>query len=234
MKKVIIDQKIFEKFPDFKRGLVIISDIENSTSNAIIEQLLQEEIKNKANLAIKNNPYITAWDEAHRQFGSNPNKYPPSIKSLLERVQKGKELPFINAVVAAFNYISLKYLIPCGGDDLANIEGDLCLGFAEGDEKFKAIGNAEEENPKAGEVIYFDTPSRRVMCRRWNWRNGDFAKITEKSKKIVLNVEGIGPVPDGMIIKARDELAQLLKEQCKAVLTVDYIDKDKMETTIFN
>lgn len=227
MRKIIIEPEIFEQFPDFKRGLVIVSDIENRLENNKIESLLAKEIKDKAGLDYKNLPEVLAWDEAHRKFGSNPNNYPPSIKSLLERVVKGKNIPFINSVVAAFNLISLKYLIPCGGDDLDKTEGNLCFGFAKGDEKFRAIGAEEDDNPAPGEAIYFDTPSRRVMCRRWNWRNGDFAKITEKSKKILLNVEGIGPISTETIIKARDELAMLLAEYCSAVVTVDYLDSGK-------
>lgn len=227
MRNIIVDSKIFEKYPDFKRGLVIISDINNSTENEAIESLIKKEIKEKVGFDYKNLPEVLAWNEAHRQFGSNPNNYPPSIKSLLERVVKGKNIPFINSVVAAFNLISLKYLIPCGGDDLDKIEGDICLGFAEGNEKFRPIGSEEDENPIAGEVIYFDTPSRRVMCRRWNWRNGDFAKITEKSKKILLNVEGVGPISAETIIKARDELAKILTDHCSAKTSLDFLDKNK-------
>jgi lysyl-tRNA synthetase class 2 len=232
MRKIIIDPKIFETFPDFKRGLVIVSDINNSLENKAIDSLLRKEIKEKANLDYKNLPEVLAWDETHRKFGSNPNNYPPSIKSLLERVAKGKNIPFINSVVAAFNYISLKYLVPCGGDDLGEIEGNLCLGFAEGNEKFRSIGSEEDDNPIPGEVIYFGTPSRRVMCRRWNWRNGNFAKITEKSKKILLNVEGIGSVSAETIMKARDELAKLLADHYSATLTIDYLDKDKGRTDL--
>ena len=166
MKKVVIEERIFEVFPGFKRGLVIVKDIDNTAENEAIKGLLDEVIKEKAGLDYKNLPQILAWDEAHRKFGSNPNNYPPSIKSLLERVVKGKNIPFINSVVAVFNYISLKYLVPCGGDDLEKIEGNLCLGFAKGDEKFRAIGAETEDNPIPGEVIYFDTPSRCVKIGR--------------------------------------------------------------------
>ena len=70
------------------------------------------------------------------------------------------------------------------------------------------------------------------MCRRWNWRNGDFSKITEDTKRIVINIDGIGEVPQRLIEEARDELAKLLIEQCKAELTTDLLNRGNREIEI--
>ncbi|MCP2519179.1 phenylalanine--tRNA ligase beta subunit-related protein [SCandidatus Aminicenantes bacterium Aminicenantia_JdfR_composite] len=232
MRKIIIEKEIFSKFPDFKRGLVLIKNIENSFINEKIEKLLNEEIEKRASQQNLDHDFIKAWDEIHRKFGSNPNKYPPSIKALLKRVEKGKKIPYINSVVALFNYISLKYLIPCGGDDVEKIEGNSCLGFAKGNEIFVPLGTQEQENPEPGEIIYYDDRTLNVMCRKWNWRNGDFSKITENSKKIIINVDGAGIVPESVIKQARDELAELLKENCRADLTTDLLNSEKNEIAI--
>jgi DNA/RNA-binding domain of Phe-tRNA-synthetase-like protein len=149
------------------------------------------------------------------------------VKSLLKRVQKGKPLPFINCVVAAFNYISLKYLVPCGGDDVSKIEGNLTLGLATGQEVFVPLGGGEPEHPEPGEVIYYDDATLNVMCRKWNWRNGDFTKITEDTKRIVINVDGVGPIPEEVIVSARDDLAEILQNECAASLMVDFLDSAK-------
>jgi len=232
MRKIIIDPEIFTQFPDFKRGIIIVKDVENALSNKRIKRPLNKEIEKRAKKDIFAHPFIKAWDEAHLKFGSNPNKFPPSIKSLLKRIKKGGGFPFINSVVALFNYISIKYLIPCGGDDVDRIEGNLHLGFAKGDECFIPLGGEDEEHPQPGEVIYFDDKTLRVMCRRWNWRNGDFSKITEDTKRIVINIDGIGEAPQTLIEEARDELAKLLIEQCKAELTTDLLNRDNREIEI--
>lgn len=231
MRKIIVSEELFEKFPNFKRGLIIVEDIDNILENQEIGNMLDKEIESKKDSDISNNSFILAWDEVHRRFSSNPNKFPPSIKSLLKRIKKGG-FPFINSVVALFNYISVKYEIPCGGDDVEKIEGNLKLDFARGDEKFIGLGNVENEPPIFGEVIYFDDATNNVMCRKWNWRNGSDTKIIEKSKKIVINIDGIGPVSKALIEEARDELAKLLIEKCNAKLTTNYIDKDSREVEI--
>jgi lysyl-tRNA synthetase class 2 len=232
MRKIIVDKEIFSVFPGFKRGLLVIKDIKNSNFNSEIMDLLEREIERRKGIDLREHDFVRAWDEIHKKFGSNPNKFPPSIKSLLKRVEKGDRIPFINCVVALFNFISLKYLIPCGGDDVEKVEGNLRLGFAKGDEIFIPLGGKEQENPFPGEVIYYDDLSKRVMCRRWNWRNGDFSKIEENSKKIVINIDGAESVPETVVLQARDELANLLIEICSASLERYLIDKNKSEVEI--
>jgi len=232
MKKIIIDEEIFNQFSDFKRGIIIVSDIKNASGNKRIKKPLNKEIVNKTGVDCIEHEFVIAWDDVHSKFGSNPNKFPPSIKSLLKRIQKGGGFPFINSVVALFNYISIKYLIPCGGDDVDKIEGNLHLGYAKGNEIFIPLGSEKQETPESGEVIYFDDKTLNVMCRKWNRRNGNFSKITEDTKNIVINIDGIGPVSKSLIVEARDELAGLLVEQCSARLITDYLNKDKREIEI--
>jgi len=229
MRKIVVDKEIFERFPDFKRGIIVVSDIQNALRNKRIRKLLSKEVKNKVGAEWLEHEFVKAWDEAHRKFGSNPNRFPPSIKSLLKRIQKGGGIPFINSVVASFNYISIKHLVPCGGDDVAKVEGNLRLGFARGNEVFVPLGSNSQENPEPGEVIYFDDKTLNVMCRKWNWRNGDLTKITEDTKKIVINIDGVGSIPRSVVEEARDELAELLTKECNASLKTDLLNRNKNE-----
>ncbi len=232
MRKIIIEKELFSKYPDFKRGLIIIKEIQNSSFNERISKLLEEQIETLKGNNLIEHEFVKAWDEIHRGFGSNPNKFPPSIKSLLKRVGKGDKIPFINCVVALFNFISLKYLIPCGGDDIEKVEGNLRLGFAKGDEIFIPLGGNEQDNPVPGEVIYYDDFTKKVMCRKWNWRNGDFSKIEEKSTKIVINVDGAEVVPESIVIQARDEMVNLLIEECHAKVSKSLLNKERNEIEI--
>lgn len=231
MRKIIIEEGVFNIFPRFKRGLVIVSDMKNEGLNEEIEEMLEDQRLLRQGFPLDHED-ISAWDEMHRKFGSNPNKFPPSIKSLIKRAQRGDRIPFVNSAVALFNYISLKYVLPCGGDDVDTIRGNLRLGVAKGEEEFIPLGGAEIEHPVPGEIIYYDDQTKRVMCRKWNWRNGDFSKILEETRKVVINIDGAETIPASRVIEARDELAELLKKFCSAKLETDLLNGEKREIEI--
>ena len=233
MKKIIIKDEIFDLFPDFYRGIVLVKDISNQKSDKRIRRLLKKEIDRQVDIDELKDPRILAWNEAHRRFGSDPDTYLPSITYLLKSMRPNRALPFINSVVALFNYISLKYLTPCGGDDVEMVEGNLVLGIADGTEMFIPLGEEIEEHPFPGEVIYYDDRSKNVMCRRWNWRNGDMTKITPDSKRIVLNIDCLPPVSSDIGNEARGELDELLKLHCDADVETRYVNSDTREIEIY-
>ncbi len=234
MRQIIVQDSIFEMFPEFYRGIIIINDFTNHPSLKRVRKELKKAVDEQAGIDIAADERLTVWDKAHREFGSNPNKFLPSIKSLLKRLQKNPALPYINTAVALFNYISIKYCLPCGGDDTACIEGDLVLGVSDGTESFLALGSDKEESPVPGEVIYFDSLTKNVMCRRWNWRNGDKTKITEDSRQLVINIDCMLENGRQAANEARDEMAALLKEHCNADLVTDalHADRPKIEIAI--
>lgn len=232
MRKVIVKDEIFELYPDFYRGIIVVSGLTNQPSLKRVRKLLKKEIDAQSTLDIANEERLLAWDEAHKKFGSNPNKYPPSIKSLLKRIAKNPALPYINTVVALFNYISLKYCLPCGGDDMKMVEGDFVLGLADGTESFQPLGADTTESPEKGEVIYSDGATGNVMCRRWNWRNGDRTKIEASTENILINIDCLPPHDTESGAEARDELVALLVEHCGATLLTDELHREKRQVEL--
>lgn len=229
-----IEDEIFEMFPDFYRGIIVVEEITNHPSLKRVKRLLKSEIDKQAGNDFENDERLIAWKEVHKRFGSNPNKYPPSILSLMKRINKNPALPYINTVVALFNYISLKYCLPCGGDDCGTIGGDFVLGLADGTENFLPLGAEKSESLEKGEVIYFDGDLRNVMCRRWNWRNGDTTKIETTTCRLIINIDCIPPSSADLADQARDELAELLQLHCGAVLCTDclYAARRKVEVSV--
>ena len=49
------------------------------------------------------------------------------------------------------------------------------------------MGTNKKEHPNKGEVIYEDD-TRRVICRRWNWRDCEQTKITSETKNAIINM----------------------------------------------
>ncbi len=224
MVEIRVQERVFEKYPSFRRGIVIATRIQNAGQSeelkAILDEALNEASRNPVDL--KSDPRILSWIEAHKEFGSNPNKFPPAHVALMKRVQKsGTPLPFINNVVAIMNHNSIKDVLPVGGDDVEAAGERLILGFATGKETFVPLGAPDaREHPLPEEIIYVVQPSGEVMCRRWNWRNGHGTRITEATRTIVMNVDALGEGSEARAMQTRDRVSSMLQTYCQAEVTV--------------
>ena len=232
-----IEEDVFRMFPQFCRGIVTATGINNSRPCPELEDLLRKQaegVRQNPEIDLAAHPRLMAWKEAYRKFGSNPNKFTPSIIFLAKQTKAGKEVRSISPAVDAFNIISLKHIIPCGGDDMNSVEGDVTLGLAASDESFAPIFKPEEiEHPERGEVIYVNRRTGRVLCRRWNWRNADFSKITPETKNLAINVDGMMPaIGREELEEAAEELKQLLLRYCGGTFATHFLDAQNREMDI--
>jgi DNA/RNA-binding domain of Phe-tRNA-synthetase-like protein len=232
-----IEEGVFQVFPNFCRAVVMAAGIDNSRPSPELEALLREQeekMRQDPGIDLATHPRLLAWKEAYRQFGSNPNKFTPSIVFLAKQVKSGKSVRSISAAVDAFNVISIKHIIPCGGDDMDSVEGDVTLGRAVSDETFAPIFKPEEvEHPDPGEVIYVNRRTKRVLCRRWNWRNADFSKLAAETKNLAINVDGMMPAIDrAEIEQAAEELKELLVRYCGGSISIHYLDARHSEIEV--
>ena len=231
MPEIRINKKIFEQYPTFRRGIVVARNIDNQEPSREIEDILNDAVSTAAlqPVDLKTDPRTLAWNDAHRQFGSNPNKFLPAHCALLKRVQKpGVQLPLINKVVVIMNINSIRDVIPVGGDDVLRAAGSLELRYADGSESFTPLGNPDaKEQPVPGEVIYVVSESKEVMCRRWNWRNGHKTRIAEDTQVIVMNIDGLGEDSEARSIATRERVAQMLEAYCQADVTRTLLSPDQ-------
>ncbi len=220
MIEIHIHEAIFKMYPAFRRGIVIAQNIHNQGHSVELEALLSQAVADAAAnpIDLKADPKTAVWSDAHRQFDSNPNKFPPAHYALLKRVQKpGASIPFINKIVAVMNYNSIKDATPVGGDDLMHAGQCLELRQATGSENFTPLGCPDiTEHPNPGEIIYVAAESDEVMCRRWNWRNGHKTRITEQTEAIVMNVDVLGDRSEARALATRDRVAVMLQKFCQA------------------
>jgi DNA/RNA-binding domain of Phe-tRNA-synthetase-like protein len=166
-----INPKIFEQFPQSMTGVVFVHGLDNTVTVPSEElRRIEEEVRSTfAGLeAPSRHPNILAWRQAFKTFGSDPQKYRCSAEALVRQVLKGNSIWGINPLVDIYNYISLKYVVPVGGEDIKAIVGDVQLTPATGTESFVRLGSTENDPPEPGEIIYRDDVD--VICRRWNWR----------------------------------------------------------------
>jgi DNA/RNA-binding domain of Phe-tRNA-synthetase-like protein len=220
MPQTCVGEQIFEKFPSFRRGIVVARKMNNRGSSRELETLLNEALAGAAAAPIHltADPRTAVWNETYRELGCNPNKFPPAHLALLKRIQKpGVSLPFINKAVAIMNENSIRGVLPVGGDDLHRAGETLALRPAEGSERFTPLNDPDKiEHPDPGEIIYVVAETREVMCRRWNWRNGFQTRITEETEAMVMNIDGLGDDSEKRTVFIRDRVALMLEQYCSA------------------
>lgn len=234
--RYIVDKEIFARYPNFRRGVLVARNVDNTRENPDVLALLREsealarapELEN-----FQDHPRLAVWADVFRSMNLNPNRYPPSVLNLIKRARKGTELPYVNTLVALFNCVSLRHLIPCGGDNLEAVTGDLYLGFAKGDESYVPLGRPDVvENPPAGEVIYMDTGNKDVFCRAWCWKNGDRSKLLPETRWAAINVEVNQENPDEAVREIAGELAGRLNNYTGADVELHVMSPDSREFTL--
>jgi len=230
MKKMMIEDGIFEMFPDAQIGVIVVKNINNNGVNekmtSILRDAEKEVVGKYAGEKLLDLPEMKTWREAYREFGAKKGRR-VSIEAIVKRVLKGDELPSINPLVDLYNSISLSNMFPCGGEDLDQMEGVLKLAIADGTESFKTIGSSVEEPPDEGEIVYKD--DKGCICRCWNWREADRTKLTENTANAIIVIESLTMHRQNELKDALDNCSKLINELLGETTKVQVLNKDNRD-----
>jgi len=211
-----VADKIFARFPDYARGVVLAYGLKNGGSPPELVAILREaEASLRGRLTIDHvadEPRFASWREAFRWFGAKASDFRASVEAMARRVLRGQEIPTINALVDIGNTISLRHLMPAGGHALDVVKQDLALRPATGDEDFTAFGSTEVEHPVPGEIILAE--GQAVLARRWCWRQAVHTLTLPETTAIEFNVDGMPPVPRQEVEEACREMIALIERFC--------------------
>ena len=230
-----ITDAVLDEYPDLLLGIVLAHEIDNSRDHAAITERLRAAEAALPGIIgdtpVIQHPYIATWRDAYRKFGAKPKDYPSSVENLARRVLNGVQFPHINNLVSLYNTISLRYLLPVGGEDLDKIVGDVQLKRAGDDEPaIVLLGEKEARPPHPGEIIYADEVG--AICRRWNWKEAERTKLTRETHHACLIIEALPPVPREVVETAIGELAELVKHDCGGMVTTTLLDKERRTITL--
>ena len=214
MKKFIIEDDFWELFPNAKIGIITCNGIDNTIKDEnqykdMISQGEKEALSHLPNEEFSSNEVIKVWRDAFKKFKTKKGAR-SSIEALLKRVSTGKGLGTINPLVDIYNSISLKYAMPCGGEDMDKFVGDIRLSKATGDESFITLGSDKSEPPYEGEIVYKDDEG--AICRCWNWRESVRTMLTEDTKNAFLCIELVDENREKEFENALKELSQLVEK----------------------
>ena len=234
MKKFVIEDDFWSLFPSARIGVVVCCGIDNTikdkeTYKDMILNSEKEALKYLQNEEFSSNEVIKVWREAFQKFKTKKGAR-SSIEALLKRVHNGNHLGTINPLVDIYNCISLRYALPCGGEDIDTFTSDIRLTKAFGDENFVTLGTDKSEPPYEGEIIYKDNEG--AICRCWNWREAVRTMLTENTKNAFLCIELIDENKAEEFENALKDLEKTVQENLGGTCKVSILDINNKEITI--
>ena len=213
--EVGVDPAVHGAHPDYVALVLLASGLANGPSDAGSDaQLAAAEAHLRASGLERatDHPHIAGWRAAFSAFGAKPSRYPSSAEALMTRVIKGQPLPRVNALVDLYDAVSVRHVVPLGGEDADRLEGALHLTVADGGEPFDPRGDGIDVEPVAArEVVWRD--DRGVTCRRWNWRQGRRTQLTGDTTRAFFVFDRLDGLTVDELHHAADELSDLLLDR---------------------
>ncbi|MFY9927936.1 MAG: phenylalanine--tRNA ligase beta subunit-related protein [Streptosporangiaceae bacterium] len=209
-----VGDAVTELRPDYTALIIVAEHLRPGPTDEAADALLAEaEAGARAVLAGRaaaDLEPVAAWRQAYQAFGAKPKRTRPSVEALLRRVEAG--LPRIDRLTDIYNAVSVRHLLPVGGEDLSRYAGPARLVRAAGDEPFDTVRDGEPatEHPEPGEVIWRDDAG--VTCRCWNWRQCVRTRITHSTTRAMFILDGLGELgPQGLLAAGQDLTGQLTR-----------------------
>ena len=111
--------------PDYAALLITADGLRpgpsDEASEAILAAAERRATRQLAGSHPEDLPQAAQWREAFRGFGAKPQRTRPSVEALLRRVETG--LPRIDRITDVYNAVSVAFLLPADGEDLARYAG---------------------------------------------------------------------------------------------------------------
>jgi DNA/RNA-binding domain of Phe-tRNA-synthetase-like protein len=131
---------IREDFPELVTGVLHVEGITRTAdvSAPIVHfsAIANQRLGGGAESAL---PEIQAWRQTFAKMGLKPTQYRCASEALLRRFRKEGSLPGIHPLIDVCNAISLAFAVPIAVFDLQQVEGDLQVRRANGDETYNTF-----------------------------------------------------------------------------------------------
>lgn len=221
----MVESQIMDIRPDYCALSVVAEGVRNSPRHAITDALLTEVCDSLPRPEWAEG-HLESWRSAYRAFAAKPQRTPSSVEALLKRVEREGRIRSVNAVVDLYNALSIRFVLPIGGENKEAYVGVPRLMRATGQESFDTTkdGASHEELVPAGEIIWRD--DQGVTCRRWNWRQCLRTRIEETTTSMWFVLERLDPMPIAALLEAGRLLGETLYELSPgATVTTVLIDR---------
>ena len=130
----------------------------------------------------------------------------------MRRVALGKGLYSVNTCVAAYNLVVMKYRVSVGAFDADLIRFPTTLRFAGEGNMILLLGDSEPIIYSAKELAYYDQEGGYNIDI--NFRDAQRTKVTEQTKNIWINVDGVYEITSEQVQKSLEESVSVVTKYC--------------------
>jgi len=210
-----IDKMMTEKYPSLNIGIAIIKGVTIKKNDPGLAKEIQEFVKSQENLTneiIGSYPEIQSYRRIYKEMDLDWHSKRPSPEALLRRIALKKGLYEINTCVDAYNLVVMKHRVSSGAFDLNKIKFSTVLRFPKPGEEILLLGDKEPTKYKPNDLAYFDQVGGYNIY--FNYRDAQRTVVTEKTKNILINIDGIYEINRSQVEKTLKETIDIITEYC--------------------
>ena len=224
----LYDEKIFsihplvkKQFPTVSVGVAIIKGVSIQKENPDLNTKQQEFLKTQETLTnevISSYPEVLSYRTLYRQMKIDWHSRRPSPEALLRRVAMKKGLYCVNTCVDAYNLVVMSHRVSVGAFDLDAVSFPTILRFPNPEEHIHLLGDKEPTLYKTTELAYFDKVGGYNID--FNYRDAVRTKVTEQTKNILINIDGIYDITREMVERSLKETIDIITKYCGGEVTL--------------
>lgn len=228
--KITIQKEVFRKFnPKFRMAFIHVQNLDNKSKLKESKHLLKEAEKmikltfNKETL--KNHHLISPWSVAREHFGKEAKHYNTSVERLLKRVLKGRTVATKDVLTNILRYLSLKYIVPFGIDDPAEMKGELVFKLSKGKEKVGVLRKLKKN------ALYYKD-AKGVLGTKLDYWKSRRTKLVPQSFYALIHFEILPPLTTKQMNEIVKEANSLIRSFCNGKTKVFTLTKKKNSVVI--
>ncbi len=210
-----IDPVIKNAFPSVSIGIALIKNVNVVKTDPDLEKEKNELLSHVSALTteqIGQYPEVVSYRKLYKEMGVDWHSRRPSPEALLRRVALGKGLYSVNTCVDAYNLVVMKYRVSVGAFDADLIRFPTTLRFAGEGNMILLLGDSEPIIYSAKELAYYDQEGGYNID--FNFRDAQRTKVTEQTKNIWINVDGVYEITSEQVQKSLEESVSVVTKYC--------------------
>ncbi len=210
-----IDNVVVQKYPSINIGIAVIKNINIKKTDSGLTDEINKFVSEQSHLSneiIGSYPEVITYRKLYKEMGIDWHSRRPSPEALLRRISQKKDLYQINTCVDAYNLVVMKNRVSVGAFDYEKFHFPTIMRFPKEGEEIFLLGDKEPTKFKPSELAYFDQLGGYNID--FNYRDAQRTAVTENTKDILLNIDGIYDITREKVEKSMLESINIILKYC--------------------